>query len=161
MKLHPLFEGELRYDESTEAGVAAFGRSGDIASYAQGEGRINGERLRGRLRWTNHPRRRADGVGLPDVHGVISTEDGADILFSFYGYNFGVRESVQPRPLQPYEQRAALAALTLAAGDDRYRWVNQVFAVLEADVRPFANPEHWRIRAFECVNEMTEELGSS
>ena len=31
MKLHPLFDGELRYDESTEAGVAAFGKSGDIA----------------------------------------------------------------------------------------------------------------------------------
>jgi hypothetical protein len=93
----------------------------------------------------------------PDFHGVISTEDGADILFSFHGYNFGVRESAQPHPLQPYEQRAALAALTVAAGDDRYRWVNQVFAVLEADVRPFANPEHWRIRAFECVNEITEE----
>jgi len=45
----------------------------------------------------------------------------------------------------------------IAAGHDRYRWWNQVFAVLEADVRQFANPEHWRIRAFECVNEITEE----
>jgi len=34
MKLQPLFEGELSYDESTEAGVAASGASGDIASYA-------------------------------------------------------------------------------------------------------------------------------
>ena len=157
MRLSPLFDGELRYDESTEAGVAAFGPSGDIASYAQGDGQITGDRLRGQLRWTNHPRRRADGVGLPDFHGVISTDDGVEILFSFHGYNFGVKESAKPNPLQPYEQRAALAALALAAGDERYRWVNRIFAVIEADVHPFAKPEHWRIRAFECINEIIDE----
>jgi hypothetical protein len=157
MKLNLLFEGELRYDESTEAGVAAFGASGDIASYAQGDGRITGDRLTGKVRWTNHPRRRADGVGLPDFHGVISTDDGADILFSFHGYSYGVKEAAKAHPLQAHEQRAALAALTLAAGDDRYRWVNRVFAAIEADVRPFANPEHWRLRAFECVNQITDE----
>jgi len=160
MKLQPLFEGELSYDESTEAGVAASGASGDIASYAQGEGRITGDRLRGNLRWTNRSRRRADGVGLPHFEGVISTDDGADILFSFRGYNYGVKEAAKSHPLQPYEQRATLAALTLSAGDDRYRWVNRTFAVLEADVRPFANPEHWRIRAFECINEITNQATS-
>jgi hypothetical protein len=157
MRLNPLFEGELRYDESTEAGVAAFGATGDIASYAQGDGRITGDQLSGNLRWTNHPRRRADGVGLPDFHGVISTDDGADILFSFHGYSCGLKESAKPHPLQPYDQRAALAALTLAAGDDRYRWVNRIFAVIEADVHPLANPEHWRVKAFECVNEIVNE----
>jgi hypothetical protein len=68
-----------------------------------------------------------------------------------------VKEAANPHPLQRYEQRATLAALTLSAGDDRYRWVNRTFAVMEADVRPFANPEHWRVRAFECVNEITDE----
>jgi hypothetical protein len=160
MKLRLLFEGQLRYDESTEAGVAASGASGDIASYAQGDGRIAGDRLRGNLRWTNHSRRRADGVGLPHFDGVITTDDGADILFSFRGYNFGVKEAAKPHPLQAYEQRATLAALTLSAGDDRYRWVNRIFAVIEADVRPFANPEHWRVKAFECVNEITDEVTS-
>jgi hypothetical protein len=157
MRLIPLFEGELRYDESTEAGVAGYGESGDIASYAQGDGHVTGERLSGTLRWTNHPRRRADGVGLPDFHGVLSTDDGADILFSFHGYNWGVTEAAGGHPLQPFERRAALAALTLAAGDDRYRWVNRVFAVIEADVAPYADPERWRVRAFECVNDLVNE----
>jgi hypothetical protein len=157
MKLIPLFEGDLRYDESTEAGVAAYNESGDIESYAQGDGHVTGERLKGSVRWTNHPRRRADGVGLPDFHGVLSTDDGAEILFSFYGYSWGVRQAAGAHPLQPFDRRAALAALRLAAGDEGYRWVNRVFAVIEADVAPYADPEHWRIRAFECVNELVDQ----
>ena len=58
--------------------------------------------------------------------------------------------------LQPFERRAGLAALTLAAGDERYRWVNRVFAMLEADIVPYAAPELWRIRAFECVNDLIQ-----
>ena len=157
MKLVPLFEGELIYDESTETGIAAYGESGDIASYAQGGGHVSGTRLTGNLRWTNHPRRRADGVALPYFHGVLSTDDGAEILFSFRGYNWGVVKAAKTHhPLQPFERRAGLAALTLAAGDERYRWVNRVFAMLEADIMPYAAPELWRIRAFECVNDLIQ-----
>jgi hypothetical protein len=29
--------------------------------------------------------------------------------------------------------------------------------VIEADVHPLANPEHWRVKAFECVNEIVNE----
>ena len=157
MKLIPFFEGDLIYDESTEAGVAAFEATGDISTYAQGDGRITGDRLSGNLRWTAHPRRRADGVSLPDFHGVITTDDAATILFSFQGYSVGGREAAKPHPLQPYEQRAVLATLTFAAGEDRYRWHNRVFALMEADARPFADPERWHIRAFECVNEIVSE----
>jgi hypothetical protein len=157
MKLSPLFEGDLRYDESTEAGVAAFGEGGDISSYAQGDGRVIGDRLSGTVRWTNYSRRRADGVGLPSFNGVISTDDGADVLFAFHGYNWGVRQAAKAHPLQPYDQRAVLAALSLTAGDERYRWVNRTFAVIEADVHPYADPEHWRIRAYECVHEIAGE----
>ncbi len=155
MRLVELFEGELRFDESTEVGFPAHGDDGDVSGYVQGDGAVNGTRLSGRLRWTNHPRRRADGTWLPDFHGVISTDDGADVLFSFRGYNWEVSDPV-PEMHMPSEHRAAVAALTLAAADERYRWVNRVFAVIEADVRPLADPEHWRVRAFECVNELTE-----
>jgi hypothetical protein len=157
VKLVALFEGELIYDESTETGIVAYGESGDIASYAQGGGHVDGPRLTGKLRWTNHPRRRADGVALPYFHGVLSTADGAEILFSFRGYNWGVVKAAKDHhPLQPFERRAGLAALTLAAGDERYRWVNRVFAMLEADIVPYAAPELWRVRAFECVNDLVE-----
>ena len=81
---------------------------------------------------------------MPDVQGVITTDDGAAILFSFVGYNRGVTDPFE------YERRAGVAALTLLSKDERYRWVNDLFAILEADIRPEAGPEHWRIRAFEA-----------
>ena len=148
MQLVPLFEGELVFDESTEVGFPTYAEDGDWLAYVQGHGSISGERLQGELRWTNHPRRRADGTWLPDYQGSIATADGAQLLFSMAGYNTGVGDPFT------YDQRAALCSLTLAATDERYRWVNDLFAVVEADVRPSADPEHWRLRASECVNEI-------
>lgn len=151
MRLVPLFEGELRFDESTEVGFPAAGEDGDWSGYVRGDGQVVGERLSGELLWTNHPRRRADGVWLPDFQGVITTGDGVNLLFSLSGYNQGVGDPFG------YDRRMATAALVLVAADERYRWVNSLFAVVEADVRPSADPEHWRLRAFECVNEIASE----
>jgi hypothetical protein len=149
VRLVPLFEGELRFDEATEVGFPAHREDGDWAAYVHGDGRVSGDRIGGRLMWTNHPRRRADGTWLPDFQGVITTDDGAQILFSLAGYNQGCDDPYE------YERRAALAAMTLATDSEQYGWVNRIFAVVEADVRPSADPEQWRLRAFECVNEIT------
>jgi hypothetical protein len=151
MKLNPLFEGELRFDEATEVGFPAYGEDGDWLAYVEGDGAVSGPRLSGDLRWTNHPRRRADGTWLPTFEGVIRTGDPAEILFSFSGYNQGVTDPFE------YEHRSALAALTLASANPSYLWVNQLFGVLEADVRPSADPERWRVRAYECLNEIATE----
>jgi len=59
---------------------------------------------------------------------VIKTNDPAEILFSFTGYNQGLTDPFE------YEHRTALAALTLALGNPAYLWVNHVFAVNEADI---------------------------
>jgi len=149
MKLVPLFEGELVFDETTEVGFPTYEEDGDWFAYVQGHGSIEGERLSGELRWTNHPRRRADGTWLPDYQGTITTADGAQLLFSSRGYNVGIGDPFG------YDHRSAICSLTLSASDERYQWVNGVFAVFEADVRPSADPEHWRIRAYECVNEVS------
>jgi hypothetical protein len=146
--LQALFEGQLRFDEATEVGFPSHGEDGDWLSYVQGNGEVSGERLSGRLTWTNHPRRRADGVWLPDFQGVIVTDEGTEVLFSFRGYNHGVASP------DDSDRRIAVAALTLAAADERYRWVNNVFAILEAEVRPSADPEVWHVRAFECVSDI-------
>jgi hypothetical protein len=50
-----------------------------------------------------------------------------------------------------------LASLTVATSSPAHRWVNHVFAVIESDARPSADPERWRFRAFECVNEIASE----
>ena len=155
MKIVPLFEGELVFDETTEIGFPSHGDDGDWYAYVQGHGSVWGERLQGDLRWTNHPRRRADGTWLPNYQGAITTADGAQLLFSLRGYNRGIGDPYG------YDQRTALCSLKLAASAERYRWVNDVFAVVEADVRPSADPEHWRIRAFECVAEISEDLDTA
>jgi hypothetical protein len=116
--------------------------------YVQGHGSVAGERLAGELQWTNHARRRADGMWLPNYQGTIATADGAHLLFALAGYNSGIGDPFG------FEHRSALCSLTLAASDEQYRWVNHVFGVVEAEVRPSADPEHWRISAYECVQEI-------
>jgi hypothetical protein len=124
MKLIPLSEGELRFDETTEVGFPTHGEDGDWSAYVEGDGAVSGARLTGWLRWTNHPRRRADGTWLPSFEGVIRTDDEAEILFAFGGYNTGVTD--------PFEY------------DIGVRW----------------RPSPWRVRAYECVNEIaTEQQG--
>ena len=78
MKLVPLFEGELRFDEATEVGFPTHGEDGDWLAYVEGDGAVSGARLAGELRWTNHPRRRADGTWLPSFEGVIKTNDSIE-----------------------------------------------------------------------------------
>src|ERR1051325_7749344 len=87
MKLALLFEGELCFEQASDVGFPTHGEDGDWLAYVEGDGAVSGARLAGELRWTNHPRRRADGTWLPSFEGVIKTNDSAEILFSFSGYN--------------------------------------------------------------------------
>ena len=153
MELALLFEGVLRFDESTEVAFPAYADDGDWSGYVHGDGEVVGDRLAGKLRWTNRPRRRADGTWLPRFDGVIATDDDAQVLFTFAGISWGVDDPFE------YERRGAVASLTLATSNDRYRWVNTIFSVLEADIRPSADPERWRIRAFECRNDIIDDPG--
>ena len=55
--------------------------------YADWSGTATGGRVEGSVRWSNRARWRDDDVGLPRFDGVIDTDDGAEILWSFRGYN--------------------------------------------------------------------------
>ena len=84
MRLEPLYRLTFRYTE--EWGVA----TGDDTSLAGifffiAEGRCSGSVV-GRFRAANHPLRRADGTFLPDLQGVVDTEDGATIVLDMRGY---------------------------------------------------------------------------
>ena len=65
MKLIPLFEGELRFDETTEVGFPTHGEDGDWLAYVEGDGAVSGERLSGELRWTNHRAGAPTAPGFP------------------------------------------------------------------------------------------------
>ena len=49
------------------------------------EGRTTGA-ITGRLRGANYARGLVDGTLLPDFRGVLETDDGATVLFSWHGH---------------------------------------------------------------------------
>jgi hypothetical protein len=148
MRLEQLCVMELAYrEEKAYGGMVVMVRpyTGEEGSaYGEGEGTVNGPRLTGKVRWVNHPHRRSDGVMLPNVHGIISTEDGAIIMFSLEGrtvFNDGVG-------LQ-------LLTVTLEAEDERYRWLNNTLCVLEGIIDPVSTIV--RARIYQCINELVEK----
>jgi len=115
-----------------EAGTE--GRSFFIA-----EGRTEG-RLSARLRAANAPSRRVDRALTPDLRGVLETDDGATLLFSWSGL----------ARLTPSGMRELVGSITHVADDERYRWLNDRLCVLTGEVRPH------RADGFEVVIDVAE-----
>lgn len=109
--------------------------------YGEGEGSIKGGKLSGRIRWVSHPRHRGDGSVLPNLDGMIKTEDGAIVLFTLQGKTVWVKGM----------GRQLLAAM-FATEDRRYSWLNDSFCVLEGAVDHLGL--RIRSRLYLCVNEM-------
>ena len=124
MRLEPLFAMDLDYEDGFFV-IAPYGGT-EGAGYGSGRGSVSGERVRGAVRWSNHPRRREDGVLVPDAHGMIETDDDARIVFHLGGYSTAVEGSPTTR--------AIVSPATFATDDDRYRWLNNVVAVGEGTI---------------------------
>jgi hypothetical protein len=82
MRLEPVYQMVFRY--SHEWSVALAGDSTESNHLFLAEGHCDG-RISGQMQGVNHPRRRGDGTYCPDFHGVISTGDGATVLFQCGG----------------------------------------------------------------------------
>lgn len=94
------------------------GPFGDRLVVAIGEGRWEGERLRGSVvgaggDWAVPG---PDGVTLLDVRQVLRTDDGATVFVTYTGRSDRARGTYTVAP-------------TFETGDDRYRWLNAVQAV--------------------------------
>lgn len=89
------------------------------------EGRVEG-RVAGRLRAANFPRERPDRTTVPDFRGVIETDDGATVLFTWQGYGRVAEDG----------SRRLVGSMTHLADDERYRWLNDAVCVLAGEVRP-------------------------
>ncbi len=114
-------------------------------SFAHGEGKITGALLAGSAKWSNHPWRRPDGVWNPDIHGIISTVDAASIQFTFRGLS---------APIPGAEGRFSMvASATYQAEVEKYRWLNNVVGVVEAEL-VVGTPIRITMRAHACVNEV-------
>jgi len=127
MQLEPLYQATFSTPESWS--VELEGSTGtEGQSFLIAEGRCGG-RLSARLRAANYPRRRVDGTLLPDFRGVLETDDGAAILFSWRGYARrgagGARELV--------------GSVSHVTEDERYSWLNDQVCPLVGEVRPRTN----------------------
>lgn len=125
----------------------------DGVAFSGGEGVAEGERLRGAIRWFNHPRRRSDGVMLPDIQGVLTTADGAEIIFSMQG-------RVVWSNTEDGSVGDQLMRIIFEAEDPRYRWLNNAFCVFEGRVSPPSPQTQGRPQrigdafVYLCVNEL-------
>jgi hypothetical protein len=124
MRLDPLYRASWTTPEAYSVEiVGATGTEG--RSFFLAEGRTEG-RLSARLRAANFPRRRVDGALTPDFHGVLETDDGATVLFSWRGLarltSSGTRELV--------------GSITHETGDERYAWLNDRVCALAGEVLP-------------------------
>jgi hypothetical protein len=131
-----LYEGAVKY-------VAPYGTS-EGSLYGEGGGSFRGMGLNGTARWVNHARRRSDGVNLPDVHGIIRTDEGPYVLFTFQGRTLPVLED---------KLRRQLLSVLFEAEDERYAWLNSAVCVLEGLFAPETNLMRGKIYA--CVHELS------
>lgn len=146
MRLEPLCKLELSYREEQFYGgkfalVKAYG-SNEGTAYAEGDGKVEGSRLKGRMRWVNNPHSRSDGVMQPDIHGVILTEDGAKVLFALSG-----------RIVFKGDLGSELASIRFETEDARYQWLNNAFCIMEGVLDDFVV----RASVYQCVNELLDE----
>jgi hypothetical protein len=142
MRLEPLCKVEGRYTPNV-AWVRPFGGQ-EAAGFGQGEGQVTGRHLAGSLVWANHPRRREDGVWCPDLHGAITTDDGARILLTLQGYSLELDT--------PTVRRALVVAVRFAAQHERYRWLNSTLGVAEGEIDE--ETEAWWVEVYAVVNEV-------
>jgi len=124
--LEPLYRARFTPTDrwSVELGAAS---ATEAQSLLFVEGRCEGQ-IAGALRASNFPRRRADGVLTPDFRGVVETDDGATILFTWQGYGVTAPDGVN----------RLVGALTHVSDDERYRWLNTVICAVAGTVEPRA-----------------------
>jgi hypothetical protein len=139
MRLEHLCDLELAY--TSLIALSPFGGEDGVA-YGEGEGDFRGERLTGRARWSNHPKRRSDGVYLPDAHGAIETHDGASVLFHLRG-----------RTRMESDVGLQNLVVTFESEDARYAWLNGEVCVAEGVID--ATQGAMTGRVYVCVNELS------
>ncbi len=147
MRLEHLCVMELAYRQESYGKIVLLKpyHTEEGVGYGEGDGTVSGERLGGTVRWVNHPRRRSDGAMLPDLHGIIRTTDGADVIFSIHGRTGWIGASDDRRGSQ-------VLTAVFEAADERYRWLNDTLCVLEGVID--AHTLKMRSPVYVCVNEI-------
>jgi Protein of unknown function (DUF3237) len=128
VRLEPLSVFRWSYDEDGRVGpdggtiVSPYGSEEGIG-YGEGRGTASG-RIEGTVVWSNYPRRRTDRRMLPNLRGVITTQDGASILFEFRGRT--IFEGDEPG-------RQNLVGW-FESDHESYRWLNDLVCIAEGKI---------------------------
>jgi hypothetical protein len=128
MRLEPQYRLSFRYTE--EWGVDLDTRTPAGAFFFIAEGRCSGT-VNGRFRAANHPVRRVDGTFVPDLQGVIETDDGATLVLDMRGY--GRR--------YPIGARQIVVSVTHLSDDSRYSHLNDSLSVGCGEVRRLSDDD--------------------
>jgi uncharacterized protein DUF3237 len=146
MRLEYLCDMALAYREEPLYGtdfvlVQPYG-SLEGSGYGEMDGTVTGDRLQGRVRVANHPHARSDGTFIPNLHGVIVTDDQATILVSLHG-----------RTVFDGDSGKQLLTVIFETADERYRWLNMSLSILEG-IKDVDAPD-MRARSYTCVHEFS------
>lgn len=144
MRLESVCEFVWSYDEDVRVRAPGYelispysGEEG--AGYGEGRGTVSG-RIAGNAVWSNYPRRRSDGCMLPNVRGLITTDDGVPILFELHGRTvFGDDPTGRQSLVGWFE-----------AEDERYRWLNEIVCIAEGRI----DVDGMHVRVFAGVHEL-------
>ena len=145
VRLEPLCSFDWSYDEDVRlpapgyALVSPYGSDEGIA-YGEGRGTASGL-VAGSVVWSNYPHRRSDGRMLPNVRGLITTDDGATIVFEFRGRTIFVEGD-------PSGRQNLVG--WFEADDQRYRWLNDTVCIAEGRILD----DGMHIRVFSGVHEL-------
>ncbi len=123
MRLEPLYRLRFTYPEEW-GGTVGSAAGSDEQYFFIAEGRAQGT-ITGRFRAANHPQRRADGTFVPDLQGVIETDDGATVFVELRGYGRAY----------PPGRRQIVCSLTHLSDAEEYRRLNDVVCIGAGEVR--------------------------
>ena len=123
MKTSYLYRMRFTYPEGWSVSLAG-PESSESQHFFIAEGTCEGK-LAGRLRASNHPRRRGDGTFEPNFQGVIETVDGAVIYHECRGYG---------RAYPPGRRQIVVSGSHLS-DHAKYRRLNDVVTVGTGEVR--------------------------
>jgi hypothetical protein len=136
MKFTPIGEMDLTY---VAVDFVDYGIGGQY--HGSMEGKLQTERVSGRVKLTNIAQKRSDNVNTPTLRGVLETDDGARVFVEMNG-------------LSQIEEggRVFITSLTFRTAEARYEGLNTLFAVVEGELhgRPRPNEMHARCRVYAC-----------
>jgi hypothetical protein len=135
---HWSYEEDARVEAPGYAIVSAYDSDEGIG-YGEGRGTAAGQ-IEGTVVWSNYPRRRTDGRMLPNVRGLVTTHDGASILFELRGRT--IFEGDEPG-------RQNLVGW-FESDHNSYRWLNDVVCIAEGTI----SAESMAIHIYAGIHEM-------